>query len=248
MDHPLGAQAPGVVAGDVGFLASVAAWLADPSHWSGSDGVPTRVGQHALLSAVIVLLACIIALPLGVGLGHIRKASFLTISIANVGRALPSLAMLALVLPLAFALGLGLGFWPTVIALVPLGIPPILTNSFVGVKEVEADVVDAARGMGMSGWQILRQVELPIAAPLVMAGIRNSAVATVATATLGAVVASGGLGRYIVDGLATQDYDKLFVGALLVALMAIGTELGFAALERRLNPAGGEHSELLRVS
>ncbi|HUZ76859.1 MAG TPA: ABC transporter permease [Chloroflexota bacterium] len=232
----------------MGFLASVGAWLVDPRHWSGSDGIPTRVGEHALISVVIVVLACIIALPLGVGLGHIRKASFLTISIANVGRALPSLAMLALVLPLAFALGLGLGFWPTVMALVPLGIPPVLTNSFVGVKEVEADVVDAARGMGMSGWQILRQVELPIAAPLVMAGIRNSAVATVATATLGAVVASGGLGRYIVDGLATQDYDKLFVGALLVALMAIGTELGFAALERRMTRAGGERSELLRVS
>ncbi|MHB8621650.1 MAG: ABC transporter permease, partial [Chloroflexota bacterium] len=147
-------------------------------------------------------------------------------------------ALLALALPVAFALNLGLGFWPTLFALVPLSIPPILTNTFVAVREVDPDVVDAARGMGMGGWQVLRQVELPIAAPLVIAGVRNAAVATIATATLGAVVAGGGLGRYIVDGLARQEYQRLFVGALLVALLAIATELAFGLFERLVVSAG----------
>ncbi|MDE3074970.1 MAG: ABC transporter permease subunit [Chloroflexota bacterium] len=220
------------------FLAAVAAWLSDPAHWQGSDGIPTRLAEHALLSAVILVVAAVIALPLGLLFGHTGRGAFLTISIANAGRALPSLALLALALPVSFGLGLGLGFWPTLFALVPLGIPPILTNSFTAVREVERDVVDAARGMGMGGWRLLLDVELPIAAPLIIAGIRNAAVATVATATLGAVVAGGGLGRYIVDGLGRQEYDRVFVGALLVALMAVATELLFGLFERSIVSAG----------
>ena len=180
----------------------------------------------------------LLALPLAVYLGHARRLNFAAINAANVGRALPSLALLAFALPVSFALGLGLGFWPTLIALVPLGIPPILTNALTAVREVDSDVVDAARGMGMSDWQLLRQVELPIATPLIIAGVRNAAVAIVATATLGAVVAGGGLGRYIVDGLARQDYARLFVGALLVALLAIATELAFGLFERMTVSAG----------
>jgi osmoprotectant transport system permease protein len=152
--------------------------------------------------------------------------------VANLGRALPSLALLALMLPIALSLKLGLGFWPTFLALVPLGIPPVLTNSYVAVREVDRDVVEAARGMGLRERQVLRGVELPIAAPLIIAGVRNAAVAIVATATLGAIVAGGGLGRYIVDGLARQEYPRLFVGALLVALLSIAVEVGFGAFER----------------
>jgi osmoprotectant transport system permease protein len=132
----------------------------------------------------------------------------------------------------ALSLRLGLGFWPTFIALVPLGIPPIMTNSYVAVRGVDRDVVEAARGMGLRERQVLSQVELPIAAPLIIAGIRNAAVAIVATATLGALVAGGGLGRYIVDGLARQEYPRLFVGALLVALLSIFVEVAFGAFER----------------
>jgi osmoprotectant transport system permease protein len=216
----------------VSFLQSVAEWVADPAHWRGSDGIPNRVGEHLLISVVAVLVATLIALPIGVWAGHTGRGGFLAVSVANVGRALPSLALLALMLPIAIALGLGLGFWPTLFALVPLGIPPILTNSYVAVDEVEADVTEAARGMGMRPLQVLVLAELPIGAPLILAGIRNAAVAIVATATLGAIVAYGGLGRYIVDGLARQDYQRLFVGALLVALLAIATELGFGVLER----------------
>ena len=210
----------------------VAAWLANPAHWQGPDGIPTRLGQHVLLSAVATAVAVLLAMPLGLYLGHSRKFTFAAINVANVGRALPSLALLAFALPISFALGLGLGFWPTLMALVPLGIPPILTNTIVGVREIDRDVVDAARGMGMAAGELLRQVELPIAAPLMIAGVRNAAVAIVATATLGAVVAGGGLGRYIVDGLARQEYDRLFVGALLVALLAIATEVAFNRFER----------------
>ncbi len=214
------------------FLAAVAAWLTDPLHWQGSDGIPTRVMEHLELSAAATAIAVLLALPLGIYLGHSRRFGFSAVNAANVGRALPSLALIALALPVSFALGLGLGFWPTLIALVPLGIPPILTNSLTSVREVDRDVVDAARGMGLSGWQLLFQIEIPIAAPIVIAGVRNAAVAIVATATLGAVVAGGGLGRYIVDGLARQEHERLFAGALLVALLAIVTELAFGVLER----------------
>jgi osmoprotectant transport system permease protein len=141
-------------------------------------------------------------------------------------------------LPLALSLKLGLGFWPTFMALVPLGIPPVLTNSYVAVREVDRDVVEAARGMGLRESQVLRNVELPIAAPLIIAGVRNASVAIVATATLGALVAGGGLGRYIVDGLARQEYPRLFVGALLVALLSIGVEVAFGIFERATVSSG----------
>src|SRR5205823_10913756 len=152
-------------------------------------------------------------------------------------------ALLALMLPVALSLKLGLGFWPTFFALVPLGIPPVLTNSYVAVSEVDPDVVEAARGMGLREHQVLRTVELPIAAPLIIAGVRNAAVAIVATATLGALVAGGGLGRYIVDGLARQEYPRLFVGALLVALLSIAVELAFGGFERLAVSSGLRQSE-----
>jgi osmoprotectant transport system permease protein len=224
--------------GAMSIFAEVARWLADPAHWAGSDGIPTRVAEHAALSGAATGAAVVLALPLGVYLGHARRFDFGAINIGNIGRALPSLALLAFALPVSFALGLGLGFWPTLFAMVPLGIPPILTNSVTAVREVDRDVVDAARGMGMSGWELLRLVEIPIAAPLIIAGVRNAAVAIVATATLGAVVAGGGLGRYLVDGLARQEYARLVVGALLVALLAIATELAFGLFERLVVSAG----------
>jgi osmoprotectant transport system permease protein len=220
------------------FLGSVAGWLLSPTHWVGSDGIPSRIGEHLLLSGLATLVAVLVALPLGVYFGHSGRGGFFAVNVANLGRALPSMALLALALPVAFSLKLGLGFWPTFLALVPLGIPPVLTNSFVAVREVDRDVVEAARGMGFREDQVLRRVELPIALPIILAGVRNAAVAIVATATLGALVAGGGLGRYIVDGLARQEYERLFVGALLVALLAIATELAFGVAERVLVSAG----------
>jgi len=222
----------------VDFVFAVVAWLTSPEHWSGSDGIPNRIAEHLLISGVTTMAALAIALPLGVLFGHTGRGGFVAINVANLGRAMPSLALLALMLPVALSAKLGLGFWPTFFALVPLGIPPVLTNSYVAVREVDRDVVEAARGMGLRELQVLRQVELPIAAPLIIAGIRNSTVAIVATATLGALVAGGGLGRYIVDGLARQEYPRLFVGALLVALLSIMVEIVFGAIERLVVSAG----------
>ena len=220
------------------FVLSVVAWLTSPEHWTGSDGIPNRIAEHLLISGVTTVAAVSLALPFGLLFGHTGRGGFVAINIANLGRAMPSLALLALMLPFALSLKLGLGFWPTFFALVPLGIPPVLTNSYVAVREVDRDVVEAARGMGLRETQVLRQVELPIAAPLIIAGVRNSAVAIVATATLGALVAGGGLGRYIVDGLARQEYPRLFVGALLVAVLSIAIEVAFGAIERMTVSSG----------
>src|SRR6058998_1837733 len=219
-------------------LVALARWLADPVNWQGSHGIPIRMLEHIELSGLSVLAALIIAMPIALYLGHTGRAGFVAINVANIGRALPSLALLAIGLVIAISLGLGLGFWPTVFALVPLAIPPILTNVYVAVREVDRDVVDAARGMGLSQSQILRSIEVPLGLQLMLAGVRTAAVNVVATATLGALVAGGALGRFIVDGLALQEYDQLVAGALLVALLAVATEFSFAALERATTPPG----------
>ena len=213
-------------------------WFTDPQHYQGSDAVQVRVLEHLELSGLAVLVAAAIALPIGLYLGHTGRLGFVAVNVANIGRALPSLALLAFALPFALSLGLGLGFWPTLISLVPLAIPPMLTNAYVGTRAVDRDVIESGRGMGMSDLGILARIEVPLALPLVLAGMRTSAVNVVATATLGALVAGGGLGRYIVDGLAVQEYDRLFAGALLVALLAIAVEVAFGAFERLATSPG----------
>ncbi len=220
------------------LLGDTARWLTDPAHWQGSDAISTRVLEHLELSALAVVIGCAIALPIGLYLGHTGRFGFIAVNVANIGRALPSLALLALALPIAFALGLGLGFWPTLIAMVPLALPPVLTNAYVAVRNVDPDVIEAARGMGLSEPGILRRVELPLGLPLILSGIRTGTVNVVATATLGALVAWGGLGRYIVDGLALQEYDRLFAGALLVAVLAITVEVAFGTFERLATSPG----------
>lgn len=217
------------------LLGDVARWFADPAHYQGSDAVQTRILEHLEVCGLAVVVGVLIALPIGLYLGHTGRLGFIAVNVANIGRAIPSLAAIALAIPIAGTLlGVqnGLGFWPTFIALIPLAIPPILTNAFVAVRGVDRDVIEAARGMGVSEAGVLREIELPLALPLILAGIRTAAVNVVATATLGALVAFGGLGRYIVDGLALQEYDRLFAGALLVALLAIAVEVAFGMFER----------------
>lgn len=216
-------------------------FVTDPVNWSGSDGIPQRVLEHLQLSASSVLIALVPAVLLGVYIGHTRRFEFLTITIANLGRALPSFAVLAFFFPIQLRLGLGLSSWATVVALVLLAIPPIVTNTYVGVRDVDPDTLEAARGMGMSEGEILRKIEVPLAAPLLVAGIRLSAVQVVATATLAALVAGGGLGRYIVDGFALgvvsdTGRSKLLAGAILVALMAVLTDASLAFVERWVSP------------
>lgn len=220
------------------LLGDVARWLADPEHWQGPHGIPVRILEHLELSGLAVAVALLIAAPIALYLGHTGRGGFIAINVANIGRALPSLALLAFGLVIAIALGLGLGFWPTMFALVPLAIPPIMTNTYVAVREVDPDIVEAARGMGLSEGELLRKIEIPLGLPLMLAGIRTAAVNVVATATLGALVAGGALGRFIVDGLALREFDQLFAGALLVALLAIVTEITFSALERASRSPG----------
>lgn len=197
--------------------------------------VVRRVLEHVQISGVALVVALAVALPVALWMAHTGRGGVLAINASNVGRALPSLAIIAIVFSLP---GFGLRKSTVIFALVLLGIPPVLTNAYVAVRGVDRDVVEAARGMGMRGMQILRGVELPLAAPVIMAGVRTAAVQIVATATLGALVASGGLGTFIVDGIAVQDTSSIVTGALLVAVLAILTDLAFGALERAVTPAG----------
>jgi osmoprotectant transport system permease protein len=220
------------------FLSEVIEWFTDPEHWSGSAGIPVRLLEHVEMSLLSVTVAALIAFPLGLLVGHTSRGTFLVVSVANLGRAIPSFGLLFLFV-LFFPLGLDTPSAlrpPILFALVLLGIPPILTNTYVGIQSVEPDTLEAARGMGMTEGDVLRRLELPLAAPLIVAGLRTAAVQVVATATLAAVVAGGGLGRLITDGFATGNDAQIFGGAVLVALLAILTELGFGLLQRSVAP------------
>src|SRR6202163_1467753 len=217
----------------VSLFQATLQWLTDPAHWNGNDGIPTRFGEHVHLSLESVAIGALIALPVGIVLGHYGRFGNLAINISNVGRAVPSFGILVI----AFQV-FGLGDLPIVIALTALAVPPMVTNSYVALREVDPDVKDAARGMGYRELAQLLRVELPLAVPLIMAGIRTSAVQVVATATLAALIAGGGLGRYIVDGLAQQDYAKEFAGAVLVAVLALATEVTLWGVEQLLVPRG----------
>lgn len=173
-----------------------------------------------------------LAIPLGLYIGHRQRFEFIAVTAANLGRAIPSFGILAMALPVSIQLGLGLGFWPTVAALFLLALPPILTNTYVGAKGVDPDAIEASRGMGMSEIDIVRRVRLPLASPLIVAGLRISAVQVVATATLAALVAGGGLGTYIVFGFRAGDRLSLWGGALLVGALALITEFAFGGLEK----------------
>ena len=224
------------------FLGQVVHWFLNPAHWQGDAGIPHRTVEHLLMSGISVLVAALIALPVGIAIGHFGKGGNLAINISNIGRAIPSFALLVLAAQLfgiaAASQVVGFGAVPAFVALVALAIPPMVTNSYVGMREVDPDVREAAHGMGMRERAVLLRVELPIAVPFIMAGIRTSAVNVVATATLAAVVAWGGLGRFIVDGLGLQDYPMLFAGAVMVAILSLVVEFALAGIQRLATPAG----------
>ncbi len=226
------------------FAGEVIGWFADPINWSGDDGIPIRVAEHLLLSAVPLVVALGIGLPLAAWVGHTGRFAGLAVNVSNIGRAVPSLAIMALaaILLSRWLVEIGLrreaGEISTMVAMAALAIPPIVTNTYVGISEVEREFVEAARGLGMTGAQVLRRIEIPLALPVILAGVRTAAVQVVATATLGAVFGTGGLGRYIIDGIAQRRYEEVFAGALIVAAMSIGTELAFSLLERRSISSG----------
>ena len=203
-------------------------YLSDSLNWSGPEGITARILQHIWYTVAALALAAVIALPIGLRIGHTRKGAFLAINLGNAARALPSLGLLML----AVLLTDQIGFLPVLIALVALGIPPILTSTYAGLSGVDPATIDAARGMGMTGREILTKVEIPIALPLIISGLRSATLQIVSTATIAALVSLGGLGRYVVDGLKLRDFPQMFSGALLVALLAIALDLLFALAGR----------------
>lgn len=217
------------------LVTKLGGWLADPAHWTGSDGMLPRLVEHLAFSGGSLVLAVVIALPLGLAIGHTGRGALLAISLSNIGRALPTLGLLGIVLTITANWFPPYGFFliPTVASLVALAIPPIVTNTYAGLQEVDREAIEAGRGMGMREMQLLWRVEVPLSLPAILTGLRISAVQVVATATLAAVLGAGGLGRLIIDGIAQHDDPQLFMGALLVALLAIATELAFAAVQRR---------------
>ncbi len=212
---------------DPSILASIFAWFTDPASWQGPNGIPTRIVEHIYYVAVSMAFALAVALPVGIGLGHWGRGGLIAINLSNIGRAIPEFGVVILVFLIA-----GYGDLPIIVTLFALALPPIVTNSYVGMTEVSADARQAAKGLGMTGWQRLWQVELPIALPVIMAGIRTSTVQVMATATLAAYVGLGGVGRYIIDGLALRDMIEVVCGAIIVAILALGIEAILAVVQR----------------
>lgn len=215
-------------------------WFLTGAHWSGADGIPHRLVEHLQISAIAVAVACVLAVPVGLWLGHVGHGGFLAINVSGIGRAVPTFAVLVI-----FAASpVGFGNRATIIAMVLFAVPPILTNTYVGVREVDPDVREAAQAMGMTGSQLLRRIELPLSLPLLLAGVRTATVQVIATATLAAYVAGGGLGRFIADGFGLGDTAEVLAGAVLVALLALVVDLALGWLSRvvsprRTGPSGG---------
>jgi osmoprotectant transport system permease protein len=223
------------------FFDQVFDWFADPGNWSGPRGVVPLVRAHLWLALVSLTLAGVLALFPAVYLGHRRRGGRLTVSAVNLGRALPSFGVIGVMFPISLDLPFArspLGYWATLVAMVVLAMPPMFVNAYTGVRGVDRSQVEAALGMGMTGREVLRRVELPLALPLIMAGIRTAAVAVVATVTLSAWVGYNTLGTLVFVGFAQSDEVLVFAGGLMVALLAIITEVGLAWVERRTDPMG----------
>ncbi len=208
-------------------------YLLDAAHWSGSQGIPQRLVEHLGYTALTMIIALVVGVPLGAWIGHTGRGGFLAVGLANGLRALPTLGLLILLVTL-----IGLGITGPLIALVILAVPPILAGTYAGVRNVDTAIVDAARGMGMRGREILFQVELPNALPLIIGGVRSSVLQVISTATIAAYVALGGLGRFIIDGLAIRDFPQMVAGSILVAALAIVADLLLAGLQKLLVSPG----------
>ncbi|PRY02097.1 ABC transporter permease [Allonocardiopsis opalescens] len=209
------------------LFAEFWAWIGRPEQWEGPAGIPVRFAEHVGYSALALGISALIGVSLGLLTGHTGRGGFLAASLANVARALPTIGVLFLVV-----LFTGIGIVPVLAALVALAVPPILVNTYEGVRGVDADLKDAARGMGMRGWTVLWRLEVPVALPLILLGLRTAAIQVVATATIAAYVGIGGLGRYIVDGQARREYDMVVGGSVLVVLLALAVAVLFLLLRR----------------
>lgn len=216
------------------------AWLLDSAHWTGADGILSRVVEHLLYSLVTVAIAALIAIPLGLWIGHTGKGRVVAVNLVNGIRSLPTLGLLFIaVLVLGPRLRGDLAFLlPSILVLVVLAVPPILAGTYSGIDEVDPAARDAAKGMGMTPMQVLREVEVPCALPLIFSGLRSSMLQVIATATIAAAVSVGGLGRFLIDGQAVQDYGQMGGGAVLVAVLAVLVDLVLALAQRLLVSPG----------
>ncbi len=227
-------------------MEQLLAFLADGANWQNETGIPNRLWEHVFMALLAVLTASAIALPLGFYIGHTGRLQLLGINIANIGRAVPSYAVMVMLLPVMLGLApvlgydprLGLRFLPIFLAMVLLAIPPILVAAYAGLQQVDRDLTESSRGMGMTEPQILTGVELPLALPVLIGGFRVALLQVIATATIGAFLAGGGLGRYIIDGIARRDEGMLYGGVLFVAVLAVGTDVTLTWAQRRLTPRG----------
>lgn len=216
-------------------------YLTTSSHWHGADGILPLLGQQLLLSFTALVVVLLVGLPIALWLGHLGRGGFLVINISNIGRAVPIFALLAILVTLDHP-GVdtfgpyGRAGLATLISLSLFALPPIMTNGYVAVHEVPAEIKESARGMGMTGWQRFIRVELPLAMPLVVSGVRLALVQVWATATIAALVAGPGLGTLITEGFYRTDYPKGIAGAVVVAIVAFGLEMLGALAERAADP------------
>lgn len=225
------------------FLEAIP-WLVDPANWRGRGSIPIRLVEHVQISTIPLVAAMLVAIPAGVLAGHHRRGQAVGAFIANLGRAIPTLALLVFGFILATSvLDLGIGFWPIVFALFLLALHPLFTNSYTAVREVEPALVEAARGMGYDESRVLLDVELPVASPVILTAVRITAVQVVATAPLAPLTAGGGLGRFILDGFQRRDFAGMFGGVILVALLALAVDWLLSRAERRLVPRGIRRSD-----
>ncbi len=216
------------------MISSIGAWLTDPANWSGDRGIIAQLITHLQYSVIALVLAAVIAVPLGLYIGHTGKGRVVVVNLAGGFRAIPSLGVLfiAVLLLLPRLSGEAAFAVPSIIVLVILAIPPILSGVYAGVEQVDPAARDAAEGMGMTGVQVLQQVEIPCALPLIFSGLRAAMLQIIATTTIAAVVSLGGLGRFLIDGQAVQDYAQMAGGALLVAALALTVDLAFSLVQR----------------
>ena len=209
------------------LLLDALAWLTDAAHWSGTSGIPTRMAQHVVITLMAVLCASCVDIPLGIAIGHSKRGSGIVVGLTGAARAIPTLGLLTL-----FGLAFGIGVKAPLLALIVLAIPSLLAGTYAGIQAVDSVTVDAAQAIGMSTGQVIRSVELPLALPVIIGGIRAATLQVVSTTTLAAYTSDYGLGRYLFIGLKTRDYAVLLGGAILVIVLALLFEACLAAVQR----------------
>lgn len=227
-------------------MDGIVAFFTDPANWEGNTGIPNRLVEHLQISLLAVLVAALIAIPIGMYIGHTNRGSGFAINLANIGRAVPSFAMMVIPVPLTLTLAetglypapFGLVFLPPFLAMTFLAIPPLLVGTYAGLRTVDRELIEAGRGMGLRERQILTRIELPIASPIIVGGLRTATLQVIATATIAAILGGGGLGRFIFDGLnqGLAGRPSIYAGAILVTTLAVGVDLILAWVQTRLTP------------